>query len=1202
MRENERQLNLPKREEKILEFWERNRIFEKTLQKTRGGRPFIFYEGPPTANAAPGIHHVEARSFKDVIPRYQTMRGRYVERKAGWDTHGLPVEIQVEKALGLKSKRDIEKFGIAEFNAKAKESVWKFKEEWERLTKRIGFWLDLKRPYITYEASYIETLWWIIKEIWKQKLLYRDFKVVPWCPRCETALSTHELGLGYETVKDRSVYVRFRVTSKDRRFAKTAILSWTTTPWTLPGNVALAVNPDGEYVVIPDPDIKGQWLILGKEPWRNLVEKGVFPPEYRSQLMLDDIETIKGKALVGLGYGPLFAVAELRSPKSHRVYAADFVTMEEGTGVVHTAVMYGEDDYKLGTKVGLPKFHTVTETGRFGKTIGEGLGGLFVKDKKTEEKIVASLKNRGLLFRDELYEHDYPFCWRCSTPVLYYARDAWWIKVSAKRKALIANNEKVHWVPEHLKRGRFGEFLREVRDWAFSRERYWGTPLPVWQCTKCKHGEVVGSFDELDRLSKKSGNRYFAMRHGEAETQLLQVNSAARNKYHLTPRGRGEVEERAAKLKGKVDLIIASPVLRAKESAAVISKIIRVRTVTDARLSEISFGELDDTPFGTYDRFFTNDRERFTRASKGGETLSDVRRRVTALAEELERKHKNRRILFVSHADPIWMLSAAAKGLSDEEALTYHPEQGDFLRTGAVVEIPWKNLPRDSTGMVNPHRPFVDSFELVCPKCRGRMRRVSEVVDVWFDSGAMPFAQYHFPFAQGRKTKGKSVLPFPADYICEAVDQTRGWFYTLLAVSTLLGRGPSYKNVISLGHVLDKNGQKMSKSKGNIVDPWAMIGKYGADAIRWYFYTVNAPGDPKRFDEKDLLLKLRGPIATLWNSFVFFDTYVDKIPNSKSQSLNNKFQIPKSKNVLDQWVLAMLNQRTADVTKRLDTYDVVGAARSLEDFIVNDFSNWYLRRSRRRFQRPESEKEKHDAAAVTAFALLRLVELMAPFTPFLAENIYQELRKKLGLREESVHLRSWPRVKTKDEGQKTKALVEGMAEARRIAALALAERAKSGIRVRQPLAELKVSAEGGSAFGGKSSALMDILKDEVNVKEVVVDARLAGEVELDTAITAELHEEGVIRELVRHVQEMRRDGGLKPQQGVRLQVLGDREITVLVDRWQKFIKKEAGVRVIQLGGRGSFTVEREVKLNERMAWVGISRVGRRVSKFGVDLT
>ena len=1028
MYEHNRQLNVPEREEEILKFWEEKKVFEKSLKKNKGKKPFVFYEGPPTANGMPGIHHVEARAFKDAVLRYKSMRGFDVPRRAGWDTHGLPVEIQVEKKLGFKTKHDIENYGIARFNADAKRSVWEYKEEWERLTKRMGFWIDLKNPYITYETSYIETLWWIIKEFYKKGLLYEDFKVVPWCPRCQTGLSSHEVGLGYKEVEDTAVYVKFELEPNQKigdfvTDDKTYILAWTTTPWTLPGNVALAVKPTLDYLKVKwsrefdhvaegeesRPRPLSEMHIIAKDIFfKTAIEMRDIPGEnsylWRGKVY-DIVEIFRGEDVIGKKYKPLFDVPEFRNSKTaYKIYPADFVSANDGTGVVHTAVMYGEDDYRLGQQVGLPKFHTVDETGHFVKEV-ESLSGWSIatrEDKqKTEAEIIRILGDK--IFHQEPYPHEYPHCWRCDTPLLYYARKAWWVKTTAVKKELLANNETTNWTPEHLKHGRFGEFLKDVRDWCFSRERYWGTPLPIWKCNKCGEIEVIGSRDELKKRSGK--------------------------------------------------------------------------------------------------------------------------------------------------------------------------------------------LPHDAAQEVDLHRPYVDEIKFDCVSCSGVMRRTPEVADVWFDSGAMPFAQNHYPFLPYETRSHRVVtgvlrprndgLAFPADYISEAVDQTRGWFYSMLAVATLLGRGAPYKNVISLGHVLDAKGQKMSKSKGNVVSPQEMMDKYGVDALRWYFFTINGPGEPKRFDEKDVALRSRGFVATLWNTFVFFDTYVKKVKNEKRKTKNT--------NVLDKWIMADLNLLVGHVTDKLDKYDLVGAARVIDEFAVNDFSQWYVRRSRRRFQHPENAQEKNEAAAVMAQVLLTLAELSAPFAPFISEAVYRGLRKKMGLKDESVHLRPWPKIEAGIKkftptpnfgvGAGESGIIKDMEAVRAIVAAALKLRAEAGIKVRQPLRELRIKNQ---ELRGKEEVLR-LIKDEVNVKEIA----FGEEIKLDIVMTPELKEEGIVREFVRTVQDMRRELGMKPGEKVRCQIMGSERIAAILVRWEREIKKDTNAAELKAGGKKVYKLERESDLDGEKLWIGI---------------
>ncbi|MBI3956474.1 MAG: isoleucine--tRNA ligase [Candidatus Kerfeldbacteria bacterium] len=895
--------NFPQLEEEVLEQWKANDIFQKSLEQTANGPRFVFFEGPPTANGRPGIHHVLARVFKDVIPRYKTMRGFFVERKAGWDTHGLPAELEVEKQLGLKSKKEIDAYGVQKFNEVCRESVWKYKEEWEQLTERIGFWLDLEHPYITYEPAYVESLWWIIKQVWDKQLLYQGHKVVPHCPRCGTALSSHEVAQGYRAVTENSVYVKFRVTS-DKLQVKdgdTFILAWTTTPWTLPGNVALAVHPELSYVFAK----QGNDTLVVAEP--------------RLAVLGNDVEVVKkmkGGELVGVEYEPLFPFLDLRKEsdaKAYYVAAADFVTVDDGTGVVHTAVMYGEDDYTLGEKIGLPKVHTVNEDGTFNELVTPWQG-KFVKDPHVERAIVADLKSRGLLYKEEPYTHDYPFCWRCDSPLLYYAKNSWFIRMSALRGELKQRNATVNWVPEHIKDGRFGGWLDEAKDWAFSRERYWGTPLPIWVCEKdASHKVCVGSFDELRKLAS-------------------------------------------------------------------------------SKLAE---------PF-------------------------------------------------------------------------------------------------------DPHRPFVDEVVLTCPNGDGQMRRIKELCDVWFDSGSMPYAQWHYPFEnQDRIDNGTS---YPADYISEAIDQTRGWFYTLLAVATLLEKDAPYKNVISLGHILDAKGQKMSKSKGNVVDPWKVIDEYGADALRLHLLTMNQPGEYKLFDPKQVGEVVRKTFLILWNVLSFRDLFaVSSAPAKLSEHL------------LDRWLTARLTKLNQDVTFALDRYDLTISGRALAEF-VTDLSTWYVRRSRSRFKAGGVDAE---AAAATLTTTLRtLAILFAPFTPFFAEMIY----RRVGGDKPSVHLEPWPTASTTIDDS----LLTTMGAVRKIVETGHALREEAAIKVRQPLGQFVVT-------GIKlSDVYLSILRDELNVREVIVAATLPSGVDwktkqagaiglaLDTTISDELKAEGWYRDVVRQVNDLRK--------------------------------------------------------------------------------
>ncbi len=939
-----KKLNVPELEEEFLAGWKSADIFKKSLKNREGSPEFVFYEGPPTANGKPGLHHVIGRVFKDVILRYKTMRGYHVPRRAGWDTHGLPVEIAIEKELGIKSKPEIEKYGVAAFNAKAKESVWQYKTEWEQMTERIGFWLDMERPYITYDAEYISRLWGVLKKISDRGFLYKGHKVVPWCSRCGTALASHELAQGYKKTKDLSVFVKFKIQGSpsfaptlklrsasakatEGKLTNYSLLVWTTTPWTLPGNVALAINLKHSFVVV---EMDGENMILEK----NAAER----------LGLVAVREIAAKDLVGLEYEPLFDVAPLASLKSYKIYPAEFVTAGEGTGVVHMAVMYGEDDYALGVSLGLPQVHTVDEAGNFTGAV-TGFVGLRAKNKTTEEKILTHLSSAGCVWKTEQYEHDYPFCWRCETPILYYATDSWFIAMSQLRAELVTANESVSWNPAHIKNGRFGEWIKEAKDWAISRARYWGTPLPIWECVSCGTYRVVGSLAEL-------GDR----------------------------------------------------------------------------------------------------------------------------------------------------------------------------------------LPKNEAGETDPHRPFIDAIKLSCEKCRGEMTRVKEVMDVWFDSGAMPFAAEEFP------------KRYPADYICEGVDQTRGWFYTLLAVAVASGESAPYKNVTCYSHLLDKAGKKMSKSRGNAIDPVALVNEHGIDALRWHFFTSSIVREAHAFDPAVAGKEGRAFLSLIYNSYLFLETY------DKKDEVRCKIKDVRTDNILDQWIIERLRATSKIVAAALDEYRTDDAARTIESF-ADDLSRWYLRRSRKRAE----------ALPVLRAVLLETSKLIAPFVPFFADALY----KSLGGPKESVHLEDWP---TFEGVPANDVLVVGMEETRRLASAALAVRASLGIKVRQPLASLKIRNSKPSSFAHGVSAdkeirmsaeLIEILKDEVNVKEIIFAEGKGVELEFDVVITDTLRREGIYRDLVRMAQGLRQEAVCVPGDMVMLMVStsGDAE-AVLRDMQAQFVKDVSAKEVI----------------------------------------
>lgn len=1140
------------REEKVLGFWRENNIFEKSMEEKKGSKEFVFYEGPPTANAKPALHHLEARAFKDAIPRYKTMQGFHVRRKGGWDTHGLPVELQVEKKLGLNSKRAIEEYGIDKFNRDCRSSVWEHVGDWSKFTERIGYWVDRDNPYVTYHNSYIESVWNIVKTVNDQALLYKDYKVVPWCPRCETALSSHELAQGYEDVKDLSIKAKFKLTdSASERFFQVQgfnpqtvqksspgsvyVLAWTTTPWTLPGNIALAVGEDIDYAVVK---IGEELLVLAKE---------------RLSIVTDAYEVVgevKGKDLVGLEYEPLFPFLKdllekdgQSTDKAFKVYSAGFVTTEDGTGVVHTAVMYGQDDFELGTKLGLPKFHLVNPDGKFVKGTGF-LEGRFVREEVDGKPVLAvdiikELQEKNLFFSKENYLHSYPHCWRCKTALIYYARDSWYIRMSDPKikDKLISENKEINWEPEYTREGRFGEWLREIKDWAISRERYWGTPLPVWE-SEDGDIEVLGSIEDLSSRVTR-GNKYFMMRHGQADKNVLNiVNSDNTSPSALTAKGRENVEKAAEILKKeKIDLIYFSPLLRTHQSAEILAEKLGVsneNVISEDRLKEIQTGEFNGKSIGEYRAHFSSFKERFTKAPKDGENFMDVKSRVGELIYEVDRSHENKNILFVSHEDVLWMLSSAALGLGADEALSAWDERDEFIETGEVRPMPFNFVPHNENYELDLHRPYID--QIVYTKDGKQYKRVKEVMDVWFDSGAMPFAQDHYPFENKDWVDGPG---FPADYISEAIDQTRGWFYTLHAIGVLMGRGKAYKNVICLGHLLDAKGKKMSKSIGNIVDPWQMIEKYGVDTLRMWMYSVNQPGESKNFDEKTVLELSRQVFGLLYNVIAFYELYRDTSLEPSAYNL-------KPSNILDKWILAKLDELVRLSTENLDNYKLLEPTRAMKEFI-GDLSTWYLRRSRDRIK--DGDKE---AKQTLRFVLVTLAKLMAPLAPFAAEDIWQKLRGEND--EKSVHLASWPKASSFDKG-----VIQSMDLAREIVSLGLEARQRAKIQVRQPLSSLKVKN------GDLTDEYIDLIEDELNVKRVIFDDAMADEVELDLEITPELKNEGNYRELVRAIQDLRKKMGLTPSDLIGLSIHTSGEGQKLVEGFMEDMKKVVMASEIEFG-------------------------------------
>lgn len=1017
----DKNLNFKDREMEILKFWQDNQIFKKTVYKNSGKTPYTFYDGPPTANGKPHIGHILTRCIKDLIPRYKTMQGFDVLRKAGWDTHGLPVELEVEKLLGLDGKEQIEQYGVEPFIEECKKSVWKYKAEWERMSDRVGFWADMEHPYITYENDYIESVWWSLKQIAEKGLLYKGHKVVPYCPRCGTPLSSHEVAQGYKDVEETSLFVKFKAVEQENTY----FLAWTTTPWTLPSNVALCVNPREKYVKVLH---NGQYLILAEALVETVLGESIKP-----------LERYTGAELEHKSYEPLYDFGETDA-KAWFITADDYVTLSDGTGIVHIAPAFGEDDARVGREYSLPFVQMVNEQGRFKQTTP--WADVFVKD--ADPKITEDLKARGLLFAQKSYAHSYPFCWRCDTPLLYYARSTWFIKMTALKELLLENNRAVNWLPDNIKEGRMGNFLENVIDWGLSRERYWGTPLPVWECG-CGNYTVIGSVDEL--------------------------------------------KQKGAKVPENLEL----------------------------------------------------------------------------------------------------------------------------------------------------HKPYIDAITIACDCCGKPMRRAPEVIDCWYDSGSMPFAQWHYPF----ENKQEFEKRFPANFISEAVDQTRGWFYTLLAIGTLVfGRTP-FENCIVLGHVQDKDGQKMSKHKGNVIDPWAVLDKQGADAVRWYFYFGSMPWLPSRFSEDAVSEAQRKFMGTLWNTYAFYVLYAD-IDNFDPTKHNISLD-----NVMDRWILSRLHTLIKSVCKNLDAYRLTESARELDKF-VDELSNWYVRRCRERFWASGMEQDKKDAYITLYTVLKTLCRLAAPFIPFMTESIYQNIVRSVDKEApQSVHLCEYPRP---NEALIDKDLEQGMDAMLKIVVLGRSARNTAGIKNRQPVANMYVAgldklddmfknlmagelniknitfgadlssfitysakpqlktlgprygallgairahlakadgaavmeelrAKGSYTFMADKTTVSlseeDLLIEPVQKQGYVTENEGGLSVVLDTTLSEALIEEGYVREMISKIQTMRKEAGFEVTDNIRLCVSGSTLLSDVLERNAGIIKKEVLAKELS-GSIGGYRKEWDI--------------------------
>jgi isoleucyl-tRNA synthetase len=1126
----DQKLSASAKEEQTLAFWRAQDVFQRSLYENEKRDAFVFYDGPPFATGLPHHGHLLQGTIKDVIPRYQTMKGRTVRRVWGWDCHGLPVENLIEGELGLKHKKDIEAYGIQNFNEKARASVLRYDKEWKEVVPRMGRWIDMEHPYRTMDPEYTESVWWAFKTLYDKGLIYEGYKPMHLCPRCETTLSNFEVAQGYKDVKDISVYVKFAVEGEENTY----FLAWTTTPWTLPGNVALAVGKDIEYVFLR---AEGATYILAESRLSAIFKDHPY----------EVLRKVKGESLVGKSYTPVFDDYAKKSDLKNRergwkVYAGDFVTTEDGTGIVHIAPAFGEDDMKLGEKEKLPFIQHVKMDGTVLPDV-KVLAGMEVKPKgedkvrlATDIAVLKYLQDSGTFFAKENITHSYPHCWRCDTPLLNYAATSWFVKVTAIKDDLIRENKKVLWVPEHIRDGRFGNWLENARDWAISRTRYWGAPLPVWRCESCKDISVIGSLSEL-RANTKERNTYTLMRHGEAESNAHNIISGKKtDPHHLTEKGKKQVQASAKELKGgkAIDVIYASPFLRTKETAHIVAETLGFdpnNIIFDDRLSEINAGEFDCGPIENYRAYFSSLEEKFEKRPEKGENLSDVRKRVMGFIDEIDKKHEGKHILVVTHEYDIWMLHSGAGGLSVQESVKEKEQRGeDFLPTAGTEVFHYTPIPHNDSWELDMHRPYIDQAILHCA-CGGPMRRIPEVFDCWFESGSMPFAQFHYLGNDTTEAGVRFLKNFPADFIAEAVDQTRGWFYNMLVLSVGLFGKSAFKSVICTGLIMAEDGQKMSKKLKNYPDPMEVIHKYGADTLR--LYMLSSPvvrGENLNFSMAGIDELYKKILLRTKNVCTFFELYRDKVDEKGSIS-------PQ---VLDQWILSRLSELEASISSGLERFELDAAVRGIPQF-VDDLSTWYVRRSRERLK-GEDEEDAVYAATTLRQSLHVFARLIAPIMPFFAEEIFSLVRGKHD--PESVHLSSWP----KDIPYISETITH-MERLRSIVTLALDTRVKLGIKVRQPLQSLSIPEQLPDAY-------LEILREEVNVKEVVTDA--SSGVTLDAHITPALRHEGQLRDLTRAIQELRKKHSLNPQDVITL-TFGARDeegqvfLSSLPEDWKKTV-------------------------------------------------
>ncbi|PID83445.1 hypothetical protein CSB11_01495 [Candidatus Campbellbacteria bacterium] len=1173
-------------ENEILDFWNQNKIFEKSIEQNKEKEQFVFYDGPPFATGTPHYGHIVPGTIKDVFPRYKSMKGYYVKRQWGWDCHGMPIENIVEKKHNLNSKKDIEEFGIENFTKSAAESIFTYKDVWEETIPKTGRWADMTKPYLTMSPDYIESVWWAFKELYDKGLVTKDFKAMHICPRCETTLSNRDVSEGYKDIKDLSLIAKFKLEDQKNTF----VLAWTTTPWTLPGNVALAVGSDIDYVKVKDAETE-EFFIFAKNKKEEL--------EQKSQKTFEVIEELKGSDLIGQKYVPLFDYyAKNKDLKNQEngwlIYDADFVTTEDGTGIVHIAPAFGEDDMELGRQQSLPFVQHVGMNGKFNKEVTD-FAGLKVRKTDFHEEadieIIKFLAGKGALFHKEKYEHSYPHCWRCKTPLLNYAASSWFVDVPQVREQLAEENKKVGWVPEYVGQKRFQNWLETARPWAVSRSRYWGSPIPIWQNTEDQNDfKVIGSLEELKNYTRGTNN-FFAIRHGQSKANVNDNLSSEIGKHgdELTEEGKKQVLERAKELKetdfiqknsqvqnsDKIDIIISSPFVRTKQSAEIIAEELGISKdyiVYDERIQERDFGSATGKPNPLFDKWIENEAKTENHKFEGGESHADIVKRTMEFLFEINQKYEGKNILLVTHFTPTYVMVATSLGYNMERARKMLTQEWKTVQNSQVYPINFAPYPHDQNFKLDYHRPYIDDVKFVHDGKNYEV--ITDVFDTWFDSGSMPYASRHYPFENTDLFNPEKDLSYPADFISEGLDQTRGWFYVLMVLGYILfGKSP-YKNVVVHGMLMAEDGKKMSKSLQNYPPMEKVLNIYGADALRLFLLTSSiVKGDSPGFSEKGVDEILKKVIMKSKNILSFYNLY-------KNEVSNKELDYKKSPNVLDKWIVKKTENLVQKVTDGLESYKLDEASREFVSFI-DDFSTWYIRRSRDRYK-GQNQEDKDFAILTTKEVLKTFAKTISPFAPFLSEVLWKDLKSNDD--KISVCLESWPEIKKnlKDKIVSNKHILEQMQMVRDIVSFGLEARSEAGIKVRQPLQ--KALAVGDFSEISKNEQFVEIIKDELNVKELVFAENLDEVQEkykefenkalenkesdneifvfLDTVLNDELKEEGNFREFLRLVQTLRKKEGLQVKDEIELKIDVDQNSKDFIEKNKEELKNTAGVKNI----------------------------------------